>query len=44
VALEGEFRREIGAMDLISLPNYNIYLKVMMMGKCRGRSAGSGSD
>lgn len=31
--LENEFRPEIAAMDLISLPNYHIYLKLMIDGK-----------
>jgi hypothetical protein len=31
--LENEFRPEIAAMDLISLPNYQIYLKLMLAGK-----------
>src|SRR5437773_7540374 len=31
--LENEFRPEISALDLISLPNYNIYLKLMIEGK-----------
>jgi hypothetical protein len=31
--LENEFKPEISAIDLISLPNYHIYLKVMIDGK-----------
>jgi len=31
--LENEFKPEISAVDLISLPNYHIYLKVMIDGK-----------
>lgn len=31
--LENEFRPEISALDLISLPNYHIYLKLMIDGK-----------
>lgn len=31
--LENEFRPEISALDLISLPNYQIYLKLMIEGK-----------
>ncbi len=30
--LESEFRPELSAMDLISLPNYHIYLKLMING------------
>lgn len=30
--LEKEFRPEIGATDLVNLPNYNIYLKLMVDG------------
>jgi hypothetical protein len=33
---ENELRHEISAMDLISLPNYHIYLKLMIEGGCRG--------
>jgi hypothetical protein len=31
--LENEFRPEISALDLISLPNYQIYLKLMIQGR-----------
>ena len=31
--LENEFRPEISALDLISLPNYHIYLKLMIDGR-----------
>jgi hypothetical protein len=31
--LEHDFRSEISALDLISLPNYHIYLKLMIEGK-----------
>ena len=31
--LENEFKPEMSAIDLISLPNYHIYLKVMIDGK-----------
>ena len=31
--LENEFRPEISALDLIGLPNYHIYLKLMIDGK-----------
>jgi hypothetical protein len=31
--LESEFRPEISALDLISLPNYQIYLKLMIQGR-----------
>jgi len=31
--LENEFRPEISALDLVSLPNYQIYLKLMLEGK-----------
>jgi len=31
--LENEFRPEISALDLISLPNYQTYLKLMIEGK-----------
>jgi energy-coupling factor transporter ATP-binding protein EcfA2 len=38
--LENEFRPEITALDLISLPNYHIYSKLMIEGKiCRPFSA-----
>jgi GTPase SAR1 family protein len=38
--LENEFLPEISALDLISLPNYHIYLKLMIDGKAsRGFSA-----
>ena len=30
--LESEFRPELSAVDLISLPNYHIYLKLMIDG------------
>src|SRR5438034_8244388 len=30
--LENEFRPELSAMDLISLPNYHVYLKLMIDG------------
>ena len=31
--LEDEFKPEISALDLVSLPNYHIYLKLMIGGK-----------
>jgi len=30
--LESEFRPELSAVDLISLPNYEVYLKLMIDG------------
>src|SRR5207244_12643056 len=46
--LESEFRPELSAMDLISLPNYHIYLKLMIDGVARseerrvGKACGCG--
>jgi hypothetical protein len=35
--LDSEFRPEISALDLVSLPNYHIYVKVMIDGKVSRR-------
>jgi hypothetical protein len=42
--LESEFRPEISAVDLIGLPNYHVYVKLMIVGGRRERLVGRRSE